>query len=130
MKKFSLNILGLVLGALYFADDKAQAGVSRGTQGSGYTPETIFGSLKDWSPSQFREAVSPEMARDLRNPLNQNTLLHGAIEAGNVDVTRMLVNKPYALDPSVTNGIGETAIELAKEKGGQFDGIFKDIVTE
>ncbi len=124
MKKFSLNILGLLLGALHFADGGTQAGSS-----GGYTPTQIFASLKDWSPSQFREAVTPEMARDLRNPQNQNTLLHGAIEAGNVDVTRMLVNKPYALDPAVTNGVGSTAIELAKERGGDFDGIFKDIVT-
>lgn len=126
MKFRILNILALLLSPLAFADEKARSGAAGATS---YTPQQIFSGLATWSPSQFREAVPPDVARTLTDE-NKNTLLHKSIEAGNVDITRMLVNKPYGLDPNLVNGVGETAVDMAREKGDAFTGIFKDIGSE
>lgn len=129
MKTFTLNLLALLLSPLTFTGESGGGAGKQAAGGTSYTPVQIFDGIANWSPSQFREAVSPDLARGLTDE-NKNTLLHKAIEVGSVDITRMLVNKPYGLDPNQTNGVGETAVDMAKEKGGDFAGIFRDLGTE
>jgi hypothetical protein len=123
MKYKMLNLLSLFVGAaLSFTETGGGAGTSPPN------PALIFSNLKSWSGTQFRQACpDPVYARGMRVEESRNTLLHEAITAGNVDVTRMLVNKPYSLDPNIKNALGETSVQLAIAKGGEFDGIFKDI---
>jgi hypothetical protein len=91
----------------------------------GERAKAIFANIPNWSPGQLRNAVAPDEAKLLRDP-DGNTLMHSAIQAGNIALVETLHND-YGFVGTLPNGRGETAIDLAYCAGDEFAGVFGDV---
>jgi hypothetical protein len=134
--KVKLNVMTLALAALCVVDETlAQgAGSSIGTpmQGGdmntlpyGERAKSIFEKIADWTPGQLKNAVEVGEAKALRDPQG-NTLLHRAIETGNIGIVELLHNE-YGFVGTYPNSKGETAFDLASRAGEEFAGVFGDV---
>lgn len=137
MKTLRLNIIMLALSALTFADKNLNAGASGTATGDqtgkatlpyGERAKSIFESVKEWTPGQFRNAVEIGEAKALRDPAG-NTILHRAIEVDNLPVVELLM-RDYGFGDiaRIENAAGQSAITLAKAHGDEFAGVFGDMV--
>lgn len=91
----------------------------------GERAKSIFAKISDWTPGQFRNAVAPDEAKLLRDP-DGNTVLHRAIETGNIALVELL-HSDYGFVGTLPNTRGETAIDLATRAGDDFAGVFGDV---
>lgn len=132
MKRFHLNVIALVLTALHFADTKTQSGAMGGKTTTGYVgaPEaravSLYDSIKNWTPGEFRNAVQANEVKDVRDPLG-NTLLHRALLDDNLAVAQLIVTEYGFIGDDVKNLDGFTCREVAIQKGPEFAGIFADM---
>lgn len=135
-RSFVLSLIGFALGALKFADADMHAGGNvQGTSQTyeGYTgadpkrAASLFRSIQDWTPGQFKNGVELSEVKTVRDP-EGNTLLHRAIQDGNLSVAELIVRE-YGGLVTEKNKAGVTAGELAITKGPEFAGIFGDMPT-
>lgn len=128
------NIIAFLTAPLNFADHRTQAGGGRTSTVTGaYTGgevarvQSVFDSIPEWTPGQFRNALQPEEVLKFRDP-SGNTLLHKALEADNIGVASIIVKEYNIESPGdLVNASGMTCRELAAKKGGEFAGIFADM---
>lgn len=134
-----MNIINFFLAALSFADkgltsgstaqSKAQPPV--GTMESlpyGERARTIFSKIADCTPGEFRNAVEIGEAKQLRD-LAGNTVMHRAIETGNLALVDLLRTE-YGFIGNAPNFQGQTCIMLAHNAGGEFAGVFGDVIPQ
>lgn len=142
MKNLKLNILLLALSALCVVDDTLKSGgtatssakgTAKGDEQPGTLPygeraKSIFESISDWTPGQFRNAVEVGEAHALRDP-EGNTVLHRAINEGNLPIVELLMQDYGFRDMAQSpNTAGITPLKLASEKGEEFAGVFGDSI--
>lgn len=135
--KFRLNILTLALAALHVADQGLKAGatatIGKPLEGAEVLPygeraRVAFEKIADWTPGQFVNAIDKTEAKLLRDP-EGNTLMHRAIETGNIAIVELLHND-YGFVGNFPNAKGETAIDLAERAGDDFAAVFGDMKPE
>lgn len=113
---------------------KAETTEAQATATGGYIgaapqrAESLFKSIGEWTPGQFRNAVELNEVLNVRDP-DGNTLLHRAIETDNLPVAELIVQE-YGIKADVRNGAGVSCGELAIAKGVEFAGIFGDMKAE
>jgi hypothetical protein len=136
---FVLNIIALAVGVLNFADKGTTSGgmqtgsgaTAGGEDQHGYVgapfprAKSLFDSIEEWTPGQFRNGVELNEVKNVRDPQG-NSLLHRAIEVGNLEVAELIV-KDYGLGADTKNREGVTCGALAIQKGPEFAGIFGDM---
>lgn len=143
MKKFYFNVVALFLTALNFADDEnkmrsgSQSSTNTGTSkatgsyvgGPVARVKSLFESIPEWTPGQFRNAVQLAECQTVRDP-EGNTLLHRAIDDGNVAIVELIVKEYNFVGDNARNSLSLTPRELAIQKGPEFAGIFTDMPKE
>lgn len=90
----------------------------------GERAKSIFSKMADWTPAQLLNAVEVGEAKVLIDP-DGNTLLHRAIETGNIALVETLHNE-YGFVGTLPNKQGVTAFDLASKAGEDFAGVFGD----
>jgi hypothetical protein len=91
----------------------------------GERARSIYDKIADWTPGQFKNAVALDEAKLLRDPQG-NTVLHRAIETGNIALVELL-HSEYGFVGTVPNSEGKTALDLAEIAGDDFVGVFGDL---
>lgn len=91
----------------------------------GERAEAIYEKIPDWTPGQLKNAIDVGEAKALRDP-HGNTILHRAVETGNIALVDFLRNE-YGFVGTFPNNQGLTAIDLAEKQGAEFVGVFGDM---
>src|ERR1051326_3800301 len=131
--KNRILVIASALAAFKFADDPGTAGTPLqggivndvNTLPYGERAKSIFAKIPEWTPGQLRNAVEVSEAKLLRDP-EGNTLMHRAIETGNIALVETL-KQEYGFIGTLPNKQGETAFDLAEKAGEEFVSVFGDM---